>query len=206
MSSADITPEEKIRVAARQLFYKKGYDGTKMRDIANTAEVNLSMVHYYYRSKEAIFTMVFDEAFQVMFKRIRQVLTADVDFWGRIRLLVYSYMDMAMENPDLPMFVMSEANKNPTLIFKMLTKHKEKNLTTVDLSVFSEEVNKAIADKLIKPVDPRLFFMDILSLTFFPCMSTNMLGPMFQAEGEFQQLLHDRRDHIAETLIAAIKL
>jgi len=206
MSKNELNAEQKILVAARQLFYKKGYDGTKMRDIANLAEVNLAMLHYYYRHKETIFMIVFDEAFDVLFKKIHIALSVESDFFERIRLLVYSYVDMAMENPDLPMFVMSEANKNPMLIFKILTKHKEKNLTSVDLSTFEREVNNAIKDKLIKSIDPRLFFMDILSLTFFPCMSTNMLGPMFKDQEDFKQLLQDRREHITETLINAIKL
>ena len=47
--------EEKIIDAAREIFFEKGYNGATMRDIASKAEVNLALLHYYYRTKEKIF-------------------------------------------------------------------------------------------------------------------------------------------------------
>ncbi len=40
--SADANTEEKIKEAARVLFMKKGFNGTKTRDIAEKAGINLA--------------------------------------------------------------------------------------------------------------------------------------------------------------------
>ena len=51
----DASTEEKIKNAARSVFHKKGYAATRTRDIAEKAEINLSLLNYYYRSKEKLF-------------------------------------------------------------------------------------------------------------------------------------------------------
>lgn len=47
----------------REIFFEKGYNGATMRDIASKAEVNLALLHYYYRTKEKIFEIVLNQAF-----------------------------------------------------------------------------------------------------------------------------------------------
>jgi AcrR family transcriptional regulator len=203
--SKEINVEKRIIDAARSLFYKNGYYGTKMRDIANKAEVNLALLHYYFRKKEAIFMIVFDEAFSVLFNKIHKALTADVDFYERLRLLVSSYIDVASQNPELPMFIMHEVSRNPKLIVAIMSKHKTSNATTIDLNTFFSEINNAIRDKLIKPVDPRILFMDILSLTIFPYLSVSLLDPLFTGKKEIKQLMSIRKNHVTEMLINSIK-
>ena len=41
--------EEKILQAAEQIFLKHGYDGSRMQAIADLAEINKAMLHYYFR-------------------------------------------------------------------------------------------------------------------------------------------------------------
>ena len=46
--------KERIINAATQLFSQKGYDATRVNDIANTANVNKALIYYYFKSKEDI--------------------------------------------------------------------------------------------------------------------------------------------------------
>lgn len=43
-----------IMEAAVELFSKKGFEGTSMRDLASEAGVNLAMINYYFGSKEGL--------------------------------------------------------------------------------------------------------------------------------------------------------
>jgi AcrR family transcriptional regulator len=45
--------------AAEKLFAAKGFNGTSVRDIAETADVNLAMISYYFGSKEKLFEAMF---------------------------------------------------------------------------------------------------------------------------------------------------
>ena len=60
----DPSTEEKIKNAARIIFHQKGYAGTKTRDIAEEAGINLALLNYYFRSKEKLFGIIMVESLQ----------------------------------------------------------------------------------------------------------------------------------------------
>src|SRR6478735_177801 len=47
--------KEHIIREAMELFAKKGFEGTSIRDIASNAGVNIAMINYYFGSKEKLF-------------------------------------------------------------------------------------------------------------------------------------------------------
>ncbi len=51
----DFETRDKIIQAARVLFADFGYEGTSVREIAKSAEVNVASVNYYFNSKENLF-------------------------------------------------------------------------------------------------------------------------------------------------------
>jgi len=53
------TKEEHIMMAAEKLFAANGYNGTSVRDIASKAKVNVSMISYYFGSKENLMEELF---------------------------------------------------------------------------------------------------------------------------------------------------
>lgn len=197
--------EQKIIDAARDIFYDKGYDGTKMRDIAKTADVNLALLHYYFRTKNKIFSIVFDEAFDILFKKIDKALTAQVDFFEQLRLLIYAYVDTAIQNPQLPMFVLNEASKNPKYVTQIMEKHKQKFKATENLNIFFERAQKSAEEGIIKPINPWNLFIDILSLTLFPFMAKGLLDAMFGEKKMYKQLLKNRKPYIADLVIESLK-
>ncbi|WP_379969159.1 TetR family transcriptional regulator [Epilithonimonas sp. UC225_85] len=53
------TKEEHIMMVAEKLFAANGYNGTSVRDIASKAKVNVSMISYYFGSKENLMEELF---------------------------------------------------------------------------------------------------------------------------------------------------
>ncbi|PZU88399.1 MAG: TetR/AcrR family transcriptional regulator [Chryseobacterium sp.] len=53
------TKEEHIMMVAEKLFAANGYNGTSVRDIAAKAKVNVSMISYYFGSKENLLEELF---------------------------------------------------------------------------------------------------------------------------------------------------
>lgn len=53
------TKEEHIMMVAEKLFAANGYNGTSVRDIATKAKVNVSMISYYFGSKENLMEELF---------------------------------------------------------------------------------------------------------------------------------------------------
>jgi AcrR family transcriptional regulator len=55
---------DQILSVARELFATNGFRDTTVREIARGANANGAAVNYYFRSKEALYEAIFDQAFQ----------------------------------------------------------------------------------------------------------------------------------------------
>lgn len=88
---------------------KKGYQATKVRDIAAEADINLSLVNYYFRSKEKLFQYVMAEVVEKLFTRVTQVLNNEqLSIQQKVEQLADHYIDMLLKNPDFPLFMVNE--------------------------------------------------------------------------------------------------
>ena len=73
MVAKDSSTEEKIKIAARHVFHIKGYAGTRTRDIAEEAGINLALLNYYFRSKEKLFEIVMMETLRDFLQSLTSV-------------------------------------------------------------------------------------------------------------------------------------
>ncbi|MFT4144174.1 MAG: TetR family transcriptional regulator [Mobilitalea sp.] len=55
-------PDTKLKIirAAKKLFAQNGFDGTSTRDIVSVAGANISLISYYFGSKENLFCALFE--------------------------------------------------------------------------------------------------------------------------------------------------
>src|SRR6185437_15857865 len=108
-ANIDTTTEEKIKEAARIVFTRNGYAATKVRDIAAEADINLSLVNYYFRSKEKLFELIMAETIQKLFEKVLMVFNdTETTLIEKIELLVNHYIEMLLANPDIPLFFVNE--------------------------------------------------------------------------------------------------
>ncbi|MEO1434911.1 MAG: helix-turn-helix domain-containing protein, partial [Bacteroidota bacterium] len=61
--------ENRILEIARSEFVKNGFSGTRMQAIADKAEINKAMLHYYFRSKEKLYREIFQDILNTMVPR-----------------------------------------------------------------------------------------------------------------------------------------
>lgn len=198
----DNTTEQKILNSAAQVFHEKGYDGTRMQEIADKAKINKGLLHYYFKTKDSLFESIFSMALRKMIAQIQAILLMEVPLEKKIDLMVDEYMNMLSKNSYLPRFVLNELNKNPD---KFIAKHVGNNLKNT-FSVFARSVKKEIEMGYIKPIDPRQLFMNLISMIIFPFVGRPMIQVVVGIENkEFQLLLQERREHIKAFVKAAIK-
>ena len=201
----EISVEEKIIDAAREIFFEKGYNGATMRDIASKAEVNLALLHYYYRTKEKIFEIVLDQAFVTLFKRLNKVFTSDVDIFHKIELMVESYISVGMKHPRLPGFITHELEVNKKLVEPLILKYKEEQNANKNLSMFYADVQNAIDSNIIKTIDVDSLFINILSLSLFPFMAKNFLSGIVLNNKKYSHFVKERSKHVSSFIINSIR-
>jgi AcrR family transcriptional regulator len=59
-----ILVKEKILDAAITVFSKNGFEGARTRDIASLAKVNISTLHYHFKSKDNIYGSVINKIYE----------------------------------------------------------------------------------------------------------------------------------------------
>jgi Transcriptional regulator len=109
-----LSTELKIKEAARKIFLQKGYAATRIRDISEAAGINLALLNYYYRSKEKLFEEVMMESVQQIFAWATTLANdRTTSLSEKIDDLIAHYIDLILENPNLPVFILSEIQSNP---------------------------------------------------------------------------------------------
>jgi len=196
-----MTTEEKIFNAARIVFQKKGFAGARMQEIADEAGINKAMLHYCFKNKQLLFEAVFMNAFGQLAPQINEIFNSQDTVFDKIKKFTHSYISFVIQNPYLPQFVIQEMNNNPEFVMSFLNNKNRPNPT-----VLISQIEKEIADGIIKPVNPKQLLLDIFSMTVFPFAAQMMVKGMIQiSDSEFNQLMEERKTSIAEQIINSIK-
>ncbi len=202
METANANTEQKILDAAREIFHKKGYDGARMQEIANKANINKGLLHYYFKTKDSLFETIFSTAFRKVLGQLESILLKEIPLEEKIDLMVDGYMDMLSKNTALPRFVMNELSTNPD---QFIARHINSNMKKA-FSVFEKDVQKEIKARKIQPIDSRQLCINIIALSIFPYMGKPILQTVVGVNNkEYQLLLQERREHIKTFIKQALK-
>lgn len=199
----DPSTEEKIKNAARKVFTQKGYSGTKTRDIAKEAGINLALLNYYFRSKEKLFDIIMLESFQEFMKSMISVFNDEkTSLEKKIESMVSNYIDLLIKQPDIPLFVLSELRNNPNELIKKMS--LDNNLMK---SFFMKQIQQAIKEEKIANISPVHFFMNMMSLTVFPFVASPMLKNLGDLQQkDFDKLMQERKKLIPKWIKATMKV
>ncbi len=198
----ETTTEQHIIEAAKKVFIAKGYENATMRDIAKEANVNSAMVHYYFRSKDKLFGIVFDSIGKFFYENVYQIYKEDLDIFEKIRKVVYNRITILIQHPELPSFLVREMFKRPELL-----EHNYSRQIKESCDVFMLQVEAAMANGRIRKINPMNLFLNIDSLCVFPFH----IRPLMQhcseiSEAEFNELMNERCTDVADFIIQSIKL
>lgn len=196
-----MSTEEKIFEAAFKVFQNKGFTGARMQEIADEAGINKAMLHYFFRNKEKLFEAVFMNAFGKLAPQINEIFNSDEALFEKIRKFANSYISFVMNYPFLPQFIIQEMNNNPEFVTKFLKDEKRP-----DPSKLLKQIEREIELGIIKPIPPKQLLLDIFSMTAFPFAAQTLVkGIVNITNEEFFQLMEERKIHISEQIINAIK-
>ena len=202
MTAKDTNTEQKILDAAEAVFHVKGFDGARMQEIAEQAGINKGLLHYYFKTKDALFEAIFGLALKQVISRILNILELEVSLEEKISRMVDQYMHQLLINPNLPRFVLNELNKNPD---RFVARHLDEKVKAAFVK-FSASVKADAKNGLIRSIDARQLFINMLSLLVFPFVGRPMLQTLFVANNrEYRALMEERKTHIKEFIKAALR-
>nr|WP_315028669.1 TetR/AcrR family transcriptional regulator [uncultured Chryseobacterium sp.] len=199
MEKIDTSTEEKIKNAARIVFYKKGFAATRTRDIAEEAGINLALLNYYFRSKTKLFEIIMIETMSDFFKNLMIVLNSKkTSLEEKVEEVVGRYIDLIIKEPEIPTFIISEIRTNPNLLLQRIPLKE-----VVKTSEFFRQHREAVKSGIIKEPDPLHFLINILGLILFPFIAKPiLLGSNQVNDKEFENLILERKKLIPQWIKA----
>ncbi|WP_422080851.1 TetR/AcrR family transcriptional regulator [Ulvibacterium sp.] len=190
--------EQKILEAAKIIFIQKGFAGARMQEIADKAEINKAMLHYYFKSKRKLFEGIVTANVQIMAPKLSAVLSTNGSVYDKLCLLVDTYIDTIVQNPDMPMFLLHEmAQGNKDSIEKM------KQIIDDDHSLlkFMDQMHEEQEQGVLKPVPPEHIMLTTMSLIVFPFIARPIFERMLEIPSDFYIKMMSERKQIVKEII-----
>jgi AcrR family transcriptional regulator len=197
LQDGPVSTEDKIKEAARKVFLRKGFSGTRTRDIADEAGINLALLNYYFRSKQKLFDEVMKEKIQTLLKTIIPVLQdTSTTLDEKVNRIVANYIAVLSKNNDLPIFVLNELRKNNISFISKLPVGKLILQTSFILQLKERR----------KDIDPVQFLISLMGLIIFPFVAKPILTQSGMiSEKKFQALIRERETLIPIWMNAMLK-
>jgi len=201
MTGKEENTEERILNAAKEVFLRKGMAGARMQEIANEAGINKSLLHYYYRSKDKLFLSVFRLAIQNFIPEIKSIIFSDSPVTDKIDRFVGEYIDVLLNNPFVPLFILQEIQRDPD---RLLGIFQEEGIQP---QMVLAQFKQAVDNEEIRAIDPVHLLINILSMCIFPIAARPMMQRMFynNDSGAYDEFLEERKKVVSEFVKNAIE-
>ncbi|MDO8972295.1 MAG: TetR/AcrR family transcriptional regulator [Saprospiraceae bacterium] len=194
-----LSTEQKIIEAAESVFLADGYAGARMQQIADKAGINKAMLHYYFRSKDKLFELVFRHKMKQFVPQITLTLEDEqIPFLDKLNRFVMLYLEMLRKNPSLPLFILSTMNRNPDLMV-----HFKQEVGQTIVRVMQAEIKKGN----IRPVDPHQFMLTLVGMCIFPFLARPVFVGIFNLDQKaYAAIIAERHLHVMQYARAILSI
>jgi TetR/AcrR family transcriptional regulator len=198
MPVRDCKTEQLIKDTAKRVFLTEGKMLATTQEIADAAGVNRTLLHYYFRSRDALFDMVFKEALTKLRERLHEVLGSELLFKQKVENLVSVFYEELTESPYLETFIALQLNQEPEKyeeLFIGLPGGKER------MKKFFKEIQQEMEKGNIAEMKPINFFINLFGLMAYPFVARPIYLKMFElTDSGYNKLLIERKKSIVSML------
>ena len=201
MAEETVDTETKIKEAARKVFVEYGYEGAKVRQIAEEAGVNIALLNYYFRSKEQLFDSIYAEAFHSFFGTMMKLVNEETPLEVKIWQITDKYLDFLLDNPMMPSFIMAQQGKKGTDFFNKLGVK-----SMIGSSRLAKQLVEEAEKENIRPIKPTQFIILMMGNLVFPFIAqpiVSFIGDL--DETGFREFINERRTLIPDMLMTFLR-
>ena len=191
----------RILDAAEKEFSEKGYDGSRVDEIARRANINKSQLYYYFGSKENIFSELMKrnikEAEDIVIKSFDLSKVSNKESFLEFVDELYSFFKHKESILKIAMTEMVKSNSSDFTIFEMFEPLYRKIHSSTEKMGFEVENTKSPA---------AYFFLDIVPILAFAAYSSKFSAfykiPQEELEKEFSSVYKKNQLKYFENLYA----
>jgi len=143
--------EQNILEVAERLFLEKGFAQTSTTEIAKTVGCNQALIHYYFRTKDNLFNIIFENKFKQFFQGVFEMKNMEnMQFIDKLKLIIESHYDLLRNNPKMPSLILNELSRKPEQL--NLIRDKLQSIPQVLFTLLNEELQHEIEKGEIREI------------------------------------------------------
>jgi Transcriptional regulator len=204
MPSPDPSTEARILEAARTVFVRHGTHAASLKEIAQEADVNQALLHYYFSDKETLADTVFEQVASDFIPEIQAVFVAEQPLEEKVETIVQKYLDLIRANPYLPSYIVGELNQNPEAM-----KGRIRSMGVApfdDLDKLDDQLQEKAEAGELRSISAEQFIVNLLSLCIFPFIARPLIETMFDMdETAFEQFIEERKEQIPQVFLGGLR-
>ena len=190
---ADHDTEELIKETAKHVFFGEGRFNATTQEIADAAGVNRTLINYYFRSRNNLFEIVFQDAQKQEHDMMEKIVFSSLSFREKVSRHLDIFFEQSKKYPYLDIYMVTQMNQG--------NMYKDKDQMNVLLDKFYLEVAVEMNKGTIKKMRPEQFVLNFISLMSFPVSMRPLLQETMGFNTEsYDKLLEERKEIIMNTL------
>ncbi|MBL1220752.1 TetR/AcrR family transcriptional regulator [Chryseobacterium sp. L7] len=184
--------QELIKETAKNLFFVKGKFDATTQEIADEAGVNRTLINYYFRSRDNLIQIIFDEAQRVEQEKSKIIQNADLPFKVKISKFIEGSLSTSLQYPYLETYIVSQINKGNC---------HQREIEEDVLDTLYKDIEKEMELGNIEKMAPVQFILNMVSLLVFP----SAVRPLFMenlmiSDAEYDKIISERKEIIINML------
>lgn len=186
--------ETQIKEAAKRLFFVEGNLNATTQEIADAAGVNRTLLNYYFRSRDELFSQVYLEGRKDIQDKLEELLSLELPFREKVANFVDKFSDLIYEVPYSQIFMVSEINS----VRKNIPQYKRKETA---MNQFMEEVEAEMEKGIICKMNPLNFIINLFALISYPVLMKPLYSEVFKLNDQsYEQIIQERKEMIMKLI------
>jgi AcrR family transcriptional regulator len=200
--TAENTKPQILEAAAME-FAAKGLAGARVDSIAEASGCNKAMIYYFFKSKEALYLAVLEQAYAEMREHERGLDLGHLPPLQALRRLVEFKFDYVGAHPML-IGLLNGENVNDARYLRRSTRVRDMHSPLV--ATISGLLAKGVAEGTIRPeIDPVQLYISVASLSYFYFSNGATLGFAFGRKLMAPKARALRREHAVEVILRYVQ-
>lgn len=182
-----------IKETAKKIFFGEGKFNATTQEIADAAGVNRTLINYYFRSRDKLFEIVFEDAQKHEQEITAKIVFSDLPLKQKVEDYLKLYFEYTKQYPYLEIYIVTQMNQGNC--------YKDPDAMNAMLNKFYMEIEVEMDKGNVERMRPQQFLLNLISLACFPVSMRPMLEQsMGYSREQFDTLLEERKEIIMNTL------
>jgi AcrR family transcriptional regulator len=198
MPVKDCQTEKIILDTAAKVFFVEGRKHATTQEIADAAGVNRTLINYYFRSKNALFTALLQNFHKEFSESANAILSSNMPFREKTEKYMDDFLNRAMKYPYLEPFITLDIIQE-----RFINKNDSgfQDEQPAAIKQYLKEIENEMKTGKIPTGNPVHFMLNLLSLIIYPFITKPLQMKILNLnEEEYRIIMNERREIVLQTL------